>query len=444
MFTLTSQQGDAISAVKKWFKDVTASNDGGVPPHFYLAGYAGSGKSTILAHIIDGCGLDFDEVAFCAPTGKAAKVMTKKLQDDGAKCFARTIHGTIYIPESSTVAKLEAMQREYNQILASGKWQEAKFREAQKNLRLVERDLERAYKSNACPNFSMNPSPFHKDPVEPRLIVVDEASMVGTEITDDLKSLGLPILAIGDPGQLPPIRDKAGFMTRKPDFFLTEIHRQAADSPIIQLATKIRNQEFLDYGDYGQGVEVIKRRYANDTITDMSRYPQVIVGKNATRWNVTDMIRNTRGFLSPAPQKGEPMMITRNSVKIRQLTNGTPMICAEDVSMKAGETGTIAKVFNEEDKRLYELTVSQGIFEEHIYRDRNGHSLGEGRNRENWWGKENYENLDWHWCITGHKAQGSQWDDVIVYDESSVFGADQYKWLYTSCTRSSSRLTIIR
>src|SRR5437660_760849 len=89
-----------------------------------------------------------------------------------------------------------------------------------------------------------------------RLIVLDEVSMVDDEIAADVRSYGKKILVIGDPGQLPPVRGQGAFTRRKPDVFLSEIHRQAADSPIIRLATMARKGEAVPPGDYGPDVKV--------------------------------------------------------------------------------------------------------------------------------------------------------------------------------------------
>ena len=60
--------------------------------------------------------------------------------------------------------------------------------------------------------------------------------MVGEEMARDLMSFGKPILVLGDPGQLPPVSGGGFFTEQEPDYLLTDIHRQARDNPIIQLA----------------------------------------------------------------------------------------------------------------------------------------------------------------------------------------------------------------
>lgn len=72
-----------------------------------------------------------------------------------------------------------------------------------------------------------------------RLIIVDEASMIGEDVLLDLLSFGVKCLFSGDNAQLPPVNGTCGLL-KNPDYMLTEIVRQAEDNPIIRLATLAR------------------------------------------------------------------------------------------------------------------------------------------------------------------------------------------------------------
>ena len=74
------------------------------------------------------------------------------------------------------------------------------------------------------------------------LIVIDECSMVDAELGRDLLSFGKPILVLGDPAQLPPVKGGGFFTDAEPDVMLTEIHRQAQDNPIIRLSVIVRSR----------------------------------------------------------------------------------------------------------------------------------------------------------------------------------------------------------
>src|ERR1044071_410553 len=195
---LSPQQDAALVSVASWLK-------GGRPQIFRLFGYAGTGKTTLaryFAEHVDG------QVQFAAFTGKAAQVLRSK----GA-VNARTIHSLIYRPRGE-----EAVADE-----ATGK-------------------------TSLSPTFALN----RQSPVaRAKLIVVDECSMVDEALGRDLMSFGTPILVLGDPGQLPPVSGGGFFTEQEPDYLLTDIHRQAQDNPIIQLAMNVREGKEIMYGDYG-------------------------------------------------------------------------------------------------------------------------------------------------------------------------------------------------
>jgi exodeoxyribonuclease-5 len=60
-----------------------------------------------------------------------------------------------------------------------------------------------------------------------------------------------------------------------------------------------------------------------------------------------------------------------------------------------------------------------------------------------WAGRKRYDEFDFGYVLTVHKAQGSQWDDVVLFDESNAFGESRARWLYTGITRAAKRLTIV-
>jgi exodeoxyribonuclease-5 len=54
------------------------------------------------------------------------------------------------------------------------------------------------------------------------------------------------------------------------------------------------------------------------------------------------------------------------------------------------------------------------------------------------------EEFDYAYALTVHKAQGSQWDDVLLFDQSHVFRKNRYRWFYTAITRAAKTITIVR
>src|SRR4029079_10876095 len=141
------------------------------------------------------------------------------------------------------------------------------------------------------PRFALNPQ---SDAAHARLIVLDEVSMVGEDMARDLMSFGKPILVLGDPGQLPPIKGEGAFTKDAPDIMLTEIHRQAGESAIIRLATMARNGEPIGFGQYD--TFVWKMRKMDVTPEQCLRGGQVICGLNATRLGLNNAMRRAAGF----------------------------------------------------------------------------------------------------------------------------------------------------
>ena len=141
------------------------------------------------------------------------------------------------------------------------------------------------------PRFAFNPQ---SDAAHAKLIVLDEVSMVGEEMARDLMSFGKPILVLGDPGQLPPIKGEGAFTNDAPDIMLTEIHRQAAESAIIRLATMARQGAPIGFGQYDRSVG--KMRKSDVTPEQALRGGQVICGMNATRLQLNNAMRRAAGF----------------------------------------------------------------------------------------------------------------------------------------------------
>ena len=183
------EQADAIDQVGRWLKQ-------GEPQVFRLFGYAGVGKTTLARHIAEGAR---GETAFAAFTGKAALVLRSK-----GCAGATTIHALIYRASEG---------------------------------------------AEGAPNFTLNADgPASKA----GLIVIDECSMVDAELARDLLSFGKPILVLGDPFQLPPVKGAGFFTDGAPDVMLTQIHRQAQDNPIIRLSEIVRSGGDLREGVYGE------------------------------------------------------------------------------------------------------------------------------------------------------------------------------------------------
>jgi exodeoxyribonuclease-5 len=224
-------------------------------------------------------------------------------------------------------------------------------------------------------------------------------------------SFGKPILVLGDPGQLPPIKGEGAFTRDAPDVMLTEIHRQAAESAIIRLATMARQGEPIGFGEYDRSVA--KMRKGDVTPAQALRSGQLICGMNATRLQLNNAMRAAAGFGAGVLPSGpdEKIICLKNQNDIG-LINGM-FVTLEDVV----DEGTLyfSAVVRDEDGRQVappdvtgrpgRLRLYKGHFEDHLAFDRERHD-------RDWKGKKKLTEATFGWAITAHKAQGSQWENV--------------------------------
>lgn len=359
------EQERALDEVGRWLK-----TRGRGEQVFRLFGYAGTGKTTLARHVAEGVE---GAVVFAAYTGKAALVMQSRGCPD-----ARTIHSLIYRPKDIDTEE---------------------------------------------PSFVLNDD---SEAARAKLIVIDECSMVDEELGRDLLSFGRPVLVLGDPAQLPPVKGGGYFTEAEPDVMLSEVHRQAAGDPIVHLSMVVREGGRLQPGDYG-ATRVIRR----DDI-DSARVlaaDQVLVGLNRSRRLYNRRIRQLLGRTSTTPEPGDKLVCLRND-RTKGLLNGgvwrvqsatgvarngklrMTVLPEEDSGRKPQRIGVIPAFFESEDEIPFSL-------------------------------RKNSDEFDYGYALTVHKAQGSQWDDVVLFDESYAFREHRSRWLYTGVTRASKRLTLV-
>jgi len=355
----------------------------GRPQLFRLFGYAGTGKTTLARHFashVDG------QVQFAAFTGKAAQVLRSK----GA-ANARTIHSLIYRPRGE-----EAVADE-----TTGK-------------------------TSMSPTFSLN----RQSPIaRAKLVVIDECSMVDEQLGRDLMSFGTPILVLGDPAQLPPISGGGFFTEHEPDCLLTEIHRQARDNPIIRLALDVREGREFMRGDYGTA-QVIGREGVTQELVLLA--DQVLVGTNRTRRRYNQRLRELKGFSAVFPQAGDKLVCLRNDPN-KALLNGSlwKVMTSSRETVKPGINLLVSPEEDDPDRGVAKIKLLKAVFEtpdEEIP----------------WQSRKRYDEFDYGYALTVHKAQGSQWNNVVLFDESFAFKDTRQRWLYTAITRAAERLTVVR
>ncbi len=259
-----------------------------------------------------------------------------------------------------------------------------------------------------------------------KLIVIDECSMVDAELGRDLMSFGCPLLVLGDPAQLPPIQGGGFFTNVEPDAMLTEVHRQAQNDPIVRLSMDVREGRSIEIGNYGE-TEVI-RRDALDPERVMQA-DQVLVGRNNTRKAYNKRIREKQGITDPLPVAGDKLVCLRNNRKKALFNGGLWRVKAR--AQSKSRIVTMRLVPDEElAAKAVKVSVRADCFEGGV----------EGIT---WEQRKPYDEFDFGYVLTVHKSQGSQWDDVVLFDESFAFQESRARWLYTGITRAAKRLSIV-
>ena len=423
--TLSDTQQHAITAIKHWFE-----NDTGRQQVFRLFGYAGTGKSTITALAMQALGLDHmprigtitGGVLFAAFTGKAALVMTRK----GTP--ASTIHSLIYRVSEATPEEIARVEKELFDLQRGlGRMGPAERIFAETQIRRLELRLSDIHR----PTFVLNDQSRVRDA---DLIVLDEVSMVGPEMAADLLAFGKPILVLGDPGQLPPIKGTGAFTEAKPDVMLTEIHRQAGESAIIRLATMARQGIEIPPGEHDAHVWKLPRHAVGSQ--QMLRGGQVICGRNNTRLWLNSGMKAAAGFPAPYPAGESEKIICLKNRNDLGLVNGM-FVSLADIRDEGGIAFSATVATEDGAEIAGRHRFYKGHYDDHVQRDPD-------RERRDWRELRSLIETSWGYAITCHKSQGSQWENVIVYDDRlSRTAEDRARWLYTAITRAERGLVLL-
>lgn len=270
-----------------------------------------------------------------------------------------------------------------------------------------------------------------------KCIVIDEAGMVPDNMLDDILSFGIPVLAVGDKDQLPPVFGSSRLF-KQADVILTEIMRQAKGSPIIELAHAIRTGKPIYEGKWGKGVHVVGEEYLGNKKL-FKRADVVICGRNSTRQDLNSFIREeVYGIKSQYPVVGDKMVCRKNNWQT---------VIDGDIPLTNGTYGTVSYINQEKftmssmvldflpdqmDDCFYDLPIDNSYLFAN-YKD---------RAEKSYYGKGNL--LEYAYAITCQLAQGSQYDNVVIVEE--VIGSKDYhrRWLYTAVTRAKKGLILIR
>ena len=393
MVVLSKDQLRARDTILEWIRSKKRSS------YLTIGGYAGTGKSSLIAEVRKILPPNW-KVAFAAYTGKASGVMKK---DTGLNVFERKYH------------------------------------------------------------------------IDYNLIIVDEASMVNEDLFHDLRMYGIPILFVGDHGQLPPISSDDFNLMTDPVIKLEEVHRFGDNTALLDLSVMAREGTRIPFKQFDDKVAKVKEDdpLVNDFI--MNRLGDFsdgicLCGTNNTRADVNQLIRLNYGVISDiddkVPKVGDRVVCLRNNrALVDPIYNGM-----------LGKINSISDIPNPGCQILNEAwNMSISVDDGFIYKGMvNKHHFGELkystdgkefvtvkelmqmkskltiRERKLMRGKFGnrrlyFDAFDFGYCLTVHKSQGSEWGNVMLFEETSGYWDEDYrrKWLYTAITRSNNRLLII-
>jgi len=324
-----------------------------------LGGYAGTGKSTIIKVLLEALkskGLGFASAAY---TGKACNVLRKK------GIPANTIHSTIYTPVTNENNETEWQRKSITQL-----------------------------KNEGIYGF-----------------VIDEASMVSKEIHEDLVGFGVPIIYVGDHGQLEPIGTKFNLM-EFPMFKLETVHRNAGE--IAHFAEHLRKGNSAHTFQGEKKVQIIGESSIEDR--HLAAVDQIIVAFNKTRTKINERVRKEKNIDMTFIAKGEKIICLRNN-KQSGLFNGMQ--------------GIVDKVRKNDQFDF----VSDGILFQKIKYDPD--QFGQETNKFEF--NQQANPFDYAYAITCHKAQGDQFGNIIVFEQD----CDKWshvRWCYTAASRAVNGL----
>lgn len=475
---LTSEQSEALRAIKSFLHDDKQDA-------FILRGSAGTGKTTLIASLVDELEEMHLSCALLAPTGRAARILGNKIK----QITRRTGH------DGSTI---------HRAIFA-----------------LTQVEVNEGAETANDPGVRML-FPLKQEESSAYLFVIDESSMVGDkENNGDFVQFGsgrllkdivtyartsrpgrtndhlTKLLFVGDPAQLPPVGETSSpalsadylrqeFGLNVASFDLVTVMRQEQGSAILDRATELRDAMLAERFNAfslqpnGQDIERVDASAAADLIVEglQGRDSNVaVVHSNAMALEYNRSIRERRWGDPGLPiQRGETLLVNRNST-VHPLSNGdlvkVTLVGEESeivhVNLRGGHSvdlsfRNLTVVFRDGDGTIIETgcMVLENLLDSpnreitpleqrallvdfrKRHPDLNPKSAEFRRAIRN----DPYFNalqVKYGYAMTCHKAQGGEWNTVVVDFESNAGNrnASFFRWAYTAITRAAKKLVVV-
>jgi exodeoxyribonuclease-5 len=395
--SLSSEQREVFDKICAWY-------DGKKSPLITLGGFAGTGKSTLVSALANK--YRGSNIAYAAYTGKATSVLRRKFYEANVTLGTsevKTLHSLMYYPvENPKTGAITGWRR--------------------------------------------------RAALDCSFVIVDEASMLSNELFSDLQSYELPILAVGDHGQLPPVFGGSFSLMEKPMLRLETIHRQAENSPILALSKFVRQLGQIPRFANTLEVQVLGLDQLEDIIDSIYktagiRYADVglLCYTNDERVYLNQAARIARWgkrFVAE-PIVGDQVICLKNEAGT--IFNG---MRGEIVSLDPDyETlqHYYGKVLFEDDEIMVEGPINKAQFmRSRTFRDFEEYGDETGFSVRKW--TDLGMLFDFGYALTVHKSQGSAFEHaVVVAQRPGIVSADDWKrWIYTAITRAEKYLAVVQ
>lgn len=395
---LSPDQDKALNQILDWYLGETHYQAPGLQKlgkqTLTMGGYAGTGKTTILNEFRKRF---HGTIAFLSLTGKAVMTMQSKIDAPGD--YIQTIHSFMYFP---------VVDEETKKII----------------------DWDRREMQNPAMPHDPRCCP-HVD-----LIINDEAGMTDESLHAGLLSYKVPVLFVGDHGQLPPIKGSLNLM-ENPEIRLEKIHRQSEGNPILKLADQARNFGSLKLGKYSDKVQVLRTADMGtgtlfSFLTELMFTPSpdtlMITAKNIDRIKLNRTVLKINDLPS-TPFEGARLICLRNNRKIGLFNGMFVTVLANMGEGKERNTWLLKLLPDGTDYPLI-TEVSKDVF----FCEKPA-NLDWRTTRGNW--------FDFGYAITCHKAQGSEAKRVFVIGSGFGSAENKRRWLYTAVTRAQEELYVL-
>lgn len=418
-FPLTADQKTAMRMLAEWLEKHRGNRASFVktnwatgvvkPPVFRLFGLAGCGKTTCSV-AVKLLGLRPLYVSF---TNRAVSVLASK------GCIpAKTVHSIlydVYDEGDDQSPQMIAAQQAYLAAVEQGlpPSERPALPPARNKVGWERRDYDQLQEAVAGYDC----------------IVVDEASMVGRRMGEDLEYIGLPIIGVGDPGQLPPVGDLPYFDPVRPDYLLTKVLR--TDGDILDIAAYVRRGG--SFTGFRPGTDYEVRRKADPSWFDSD---QVLCGIHEKRRELNKHVRRLRGYEGFLPNQGEKLCAVANNKELG-VTNGSLWTVVDSWTEGDYAVMDLLEYAPRKKKEDLELLPAVPVHMTCFVQDI--------KNREEipLQVRSDSALMTWGYAITVHKAQGSEWNSVLLFDDGHIFREDVRKWRYTGATRAAKKLYIV-